>query len=149
MIEIADMKERDFPGFCHEHGLKCTAQRMAVFSALRGDRAHPSVDNIWENTKKRIPTITRDSVYRILNEFAEFGLISRLDALSAARYDTWTSPHAHFVCERCGAITDYPLPRGIELPEDMPEVRHHLELRVTGLCEKCRKAERKSFLPKK
>lgn len=146
MTDINDIKEEDFPKFCHEHGLKCTAQRLSIFSMLRGDRAHPSVDQVWKKIKKQIPTITRDSVYRILNEFAELGLIARLDALSAARYDTWNGPHAHFVCERCGTIIDYPLPRDIELPEAMPKERHHLELRVTGLCDKCRKQKTKSVL---
>lgn len=89
--------------------------------------------------RKTVPTITRDSVYRILNEFSACGLIARLDALSAARYDTWIGPHAHFICECCGEVIDYPMPTGIQLPAALPIERHHLELRVTGLCDDCAK----------
>jgi len=137
MVKTDELTTERFPAFCREHGLKCTAQRLAVFTAIRSSRAHPSVDETLKAVRKTVPTITRDSVYRILNEFSELGIITRMDALSAARYDTWLGPHAHFICERCGSVTDYPLPSGISLPKGMPRERHHLELRVTGLCAKC------------
>ena len=100
--------------------------------------AHKLAKKLAE-VRKTVPTVTRDSVYRILNEFADLGLITRLDALSSARYDMVLGPHAHFICEVCGSITDYPLPSEQPIPEGMPRERHHLELRVTGVCDKCRK----------
>lgn len=133
------MPEKDFLAFCREHGLKCTVQRLSVFRFLHKTMGHPSVDETLLKVRKAVPTITRDSVYRILNEFAELGLIARLDALSAARYDTFVAPHAHFICEVCGSVIDYPLPKELELPSGMPRERHHLELRVTGVCDDCQK----------
>lgn len=126
-----------FPAYCREKGLKCTAQRLAVFSVLFGRRTHPSVDEVWKGVRRSVPTVTRDSVYRILNEFSEQGLVARLDALTSARYDTCTDPHAHFICESCGSVTDYPLPEGMALPEGIRGERRHLELRVIGVCERC------------
>ena len=139
MEMTGDITSDAFPAFCREHGLKCTAQRLAVFNAVRLSRRHPLVDEMLAEVRKTVPTVTRDSVYRILNEFADLGLITRLDALSSARYDTVLGPHAHFICEVCGSITDYPLPSEQPIPEGMPRERHHLELRVTGVCDKCRK----------
>ncbi len=132
-----------FPAFCREHGLKCTAQRLAVFAAVRNSTHHPSVDETLAVVRKTVPTVTRDSVYRILNEFAALGIITRLDALSAARYDTWLGPHAHFICEICGSVTDYPLSAELPIPAGMPKDRRHLELRVTGICDKCLKKKGK------
>jgi len=131
-----------FPAFCREHGLKCTAQRLAVFAAVRDSRSHPSVDETLALVRKTVPTVTRDSVYRILNEFASLGLLSRMDALPSARYDTCMEPHAHFICEACGKITDYPIPKGLTLPSGMPKEQHHVELRVTGLCPTCAKKQK-------
>ena len=139
----AEITSDAFPAFCREHGLKCTAQRLAVFNAVRLSRRHPSVDETLAEVRKTVPTVTRDSVYRILNEFADLGVITRLDALSAARYDTVLGPHAHFICEVCGSITDYPLPAERPIPEGMPSERHHLELRVTGVCSACAKNNRR------
>lgn len=127
-----------FPAFCRAHGLKCTAQRLAVFAAVRTSTRHPSVDETLATVRKTLPTVTRDSVYRILNEFATLGIISRLDALSAARYDTCLKPHAHFICEVCGNVTDYPLPKDLPIPDGMPQEMRHIELRVTGICDTCK-----------
>ncbi|MGN0846959.1 MAG: Fur family transcriptional regulator [Kiritimatiellia bacterium] len=131
-----------FPAFCRERGLKCTAQRHAVFAAIRRSTSHPSVDGTWAAVRKKVPSITRDSVYRILNEFSSVGLISRMDALSAARYDTCLAPHAHFICEVCGSVTDYPLPESLAIPAGMPPDHRHVELRVSGVCNACRKKSR-------
>ena len=138
-----ELSSKEFPAFCRQHALKCTAQRLAVFKAVRLSRRHPSVDETLAAVRQTLPTVTRDSVYRILNEFAALGRLTRLDALSAARYDTCMGPHAHFICECCGNITDYPLPEGQPIPPGMPARRHHLELRVTGICDRCAKASRK------
>ncbi len=138
MDKTREITVDEFPAFCRAHGLKCTAQRLAVFAAVRMSTEHPSVDATWAAVRKQVPTITRESVYRILNEFAALGILSRLDALPAARYDTWLGPHAHFVCEKCGKVIDYPLPDGMALPKGMPAERHHVELRVSGLCDACR-----------
>jgi len=142
MTMTNELTSETFPAFCREHGLKCTVQRMAVFAAVRNSRAHPSVDETLAAVRKTVPTVTRDSVYRILNEFASLGLLSRMDALSAARYDTCMGPHAHFICEVCGKIVDYPIPEGLTLPSGMPKERHHVELRVTGVCPACAKRKR-------
>jgi len=139
-----ELSVEDFPAFCRKNGLKCTAQRLAVFAAIRTSRSHPSVDETLATVRKTVPTVTRDSVYRILNEFAALGLVTRLDALSAARYDTWLGPHAHFICEVCGGVTDYPLPADLPIPSKMPREQHHLELRVTGVCDNCLKRKKKS-----
>jgi Fur family peroxide stress response transcriptional regulator len=147
MNKTKELTTNTFPAFCREHGLKCTAQRLAVFAALRGAMGHPSVDEIWATVKKTVPTVTRDSVYRILNDFAAIGLIGRLDALSAARYDTRLGPHAHFICEVCGSVTDYSLPAALPIPGGMPREQHHLELRVTGVCDNCLKTDSRRVAP--
>ena len=139
MEKTSEVSLEGLPDFCRKRGMRCTALRYAVFSAIRESVSHPSVDQVWKAVKKTIPTITRDSVYRILNEFSAVGLVSRVDALSAARYDTWVGPHAHFICEVCGAVTDYPMPEGISIPAGMPADQRHLELRVTGVCSRCAK----------
>ena len=35
MEMTGDITSDAFPAFCREHGLKCTAQRLAVFNAVR------------------------------------------------------------------------------------------------------------------
>lgn len=139
MKDILEMLPEEFPAFCRSRGLKCTAQRLAVFEIVHVLRTHPSVDEVWAAARPRIHTITRESVYRILNEFAAEGLIQRMDAFAGARYDSSRKPHAHFICEICGHVTDYPLPEGFKMPTDIPGQINNLELRMTGICASCQK----------
>lgn len=136
---LGEMAPDAFPAFCRERALKCTAQRLAVFAAVRAAHGHPSVDEVWQAVRASLPTVTRESVYRILNEFASLGLVGRLDALASARYDRSSAPHTHFICEECGQIFDYPMPEGWRLPAKMAGEARHVELRVTGVCRACQK----------
>ena len=69
------------------------------------------------------------------------GVIQKLNHLDSARYDCQTGPQGHFICEICGEITDFAFPEGALAPAESPcgEVRH-IELRLSGVCGKCRQA---------
>lgn len=123
---------------CRQHGWKCTPQRLAVYAYVSGTLCHPCVDDVWAHIRESLPSVTRESVYRILNELAEYGIIQRLDHLDRARYDSQTGPHGHFICDRCHAISDFILPAGTVFP-DVPVAGtvHHIEFRLSGVCEKC------------
>ncbi len=131
----------DFLGICRKYHWKCTSQRLAVFDFLKDNLTHPDVDSVWIAVRKNLPAITRESVYRILNEFAEKGVICRLDQIENARYDSRTDAHGHFICQNCGKISDFNWPEGVTLPQNMisGEVAH-MEIRVVGLCPECRPA---------
>ena len=102
---------------------------------------HPDVDSIWQVVKEKMPTVTRESVYRILNEFAANGVIWRLDSVSSARYDSNTAPHGHFICECCGKISDFMLntPPETVVLENISGIVRHMEMRFTGVCPDCSK----------
>ena len=126
-----------FMEICREAGWKCTSQRLAVYDFLQDNLSHPDVDTVWHAVRSHLPAITRESVYRILNEFADRGIIARLDHIDNARYDSRTGPHGHFICEKCGTIVDFDLPGNTVLPPKLPGRIGHMELRVIGRCEKC------------
>ena len=134
-------KQNDFRAICRNNGWKCTSQRLAVYEFVHGNYSHPSVDDVWAHVKQILPSVTRESIYRILNELSEKGIIQRLDHLESARYDSRIGQQGHFICEICGEITDFAFPDSALHSTDSPcgEVRH-IELRLSGICEKCRNA---------
>ena len=137
-----ERRQEIFAGICKRCGWKCTPQRLAVYDCIHENRMHPDVDTIWMEVKAFLPTVTRESVYRILNEFAGHGLIWRLDNISGARYDSNPEPHGHFICENCGAIADFSLsgvPETFVGDSKIPGVVKHMEVRFTGLCPECSK----------
>ncbi len=135
-----DKTLQEFQQLCHAHGCKCTPQRFAVYSFIHGNLTHPDVNCIWEHVRKAIPNITRESVFRILSEFANFGIIGRMDKIIDARFDGRPTNHGHLICEGCGAIVDFDLPESLKSFEVPGKFQlNHIELRVSGLCAKCAK----------
>lgn len=129
----------DFMNLCKLHGWKCTPQRLAVFAFMRNNLTHPSVDLVWQNVRETIPSITRESVYRILNEFSDADIICRMDKIESAHYDSQTGVHGHLVCEECGKISDFELIETLHLPDGLEkDFIKHVEVRVSWICPDCR-----------
>ncbi|WP_302454061.1 Fur family transcriptional regulator [Victivallis vadensis] len=128
----------EFLKLCRKIGWKCTSQRLAVYEFLQGNHAHPDVDTVWFAVRSALPTITRESVYRILNEFTEMGIIGRLDHIDNARYDSRVGAHGHFICGQCGEISDFDWPEGAVIPPEMlSRGISHMEIRLVGVCKRC------------
>ena len=128
----------EFSELCRAVGWKCTPQRLAVYKYVNGNLSHPDVDTVWAEVRTSLPTITRESVYRILNEFSEKGIIRRLDHIDNARYDSRTDAHGHFICTKCGKISDFDWPEGATFSEGARSGKViHMELRLVGLCREC------------
>ena len=130
--------ESAFRTICRENGWRFTRQRFAVYAFVRTNRTHPGVDDVLNAVRRRMPNVTRESVFRILCDFADAGLIARLDHLPVARFDSCTESHAHFICRNCGKIVDFDLPKGFAftVPEKGAQT-DFAELRVSGLCARC------------
>lgn len=90
--------------------IKYSRQREEIKAYLCSRKDHPTADNVYTAMRKLLPNISLGTVYRNLTLLAERGEITRLrigDGIDHFDYDT--SPHYHFVCKKCGSITDFPL----------------------------------------
>jgi Fur family ferric uptake transcriptional regulator len=90
-----------------KRGLQVTAQRMAVLRAV-SRRPHCTADDVAEEVRSEIGTISRQAVYDALGMLAEKGLIRRIQpAGSPARYeDRVGDNHHHLICRMCGKTID-------------------------------------------
>ena len=131
-----------------EHGVMPTPQRLAVFASLAARRDHPSVDRVFSDLRRKIPTLSKTTVYATLQLLAEKRLIGRVrvDA-EEIRYDGDLKFHAHFRCRACGAIFDI----GLDAPHERPFANlpdgfeaENEELVYYGLCPKCKKKKGKT-----
>jgi len=137
-MENHNAEHDNFRQICTEHGMRCTPQRFAVYSYMRNCFTHPDVETIWNDVKQQIPSITRESVFRILNELAEIGIIRRMDRIINARFDGTAKSHGHLICEKCGSVADFELPRDFSVGYEKKGFQFdYTEVRVCGLCEKC------------
>ncbi len=97
----------DAEGLLRAHGLQVTAQRLAVLGAV-GARPHATADELAEDVRERIGSVSRQAVYDALGALTEKGLIRRIQpARSPARYeDRVDDNHHHLVCRGCGQTVD-------------------------------------------
>jgi Fur family transcriptional regulator, stress-responsive regulator len=97
----------DATALLREHGLRVTAARVAVLSAI-AHQPHAPADEIASAARDHLGALSSAAVYEVLNTFTEVGLVRRIEpAGSPARYETRTADnHHHAVCRQCGAISD-------------------------------------------
>lgn len=138
----------NFCNRCKSLGLAVTVQRRAVYQILLDSLEHPSADKIYEELITQYPNISRTSVYRILDTFARYGIIRKVDHPGAAtRYDAYVFPHHHAVCVSCGEIIDVPFSSGDD--EALRRVQRQMndfiirDYMVTfqGICHVCKNKE--------
>lgn len=128
-----------------ERGLPVTAQRIAVLRAVSG-RPHGTADDLAEDVRREIGTISRQAVYNALGTLAEHGLIRRIQPSgSAARYeDRVGDNHQHLVCRSCGKMVDVDCVPGetpcLDVVDDAGYEIDEAEVVYWGTCPKCLKA---------
>ncbi len=94
------------------HGLKVTAQRMAVMSALEQARDHPTAEELHAHLRIAVPGLALKTVYAVLHELAQLRLVEPIPmSVGATRWEPNTAPHAHFVCDNCALLTCRSIPR--------------------------------------
>ena len=59
-------------------GLRMTAQRLGVFQALRSSRSHPTVEELYQEIRKRVPNISRNTIYLNLGVSRRMGETSEV-----------------------------------------------------------------------
>ena len=128
---------------CISRGVKVTHQRLQIYHELASTEEHPDADTIHRRVRDRIPTISRDTVYRNLKMLAEYGLISVVGmSHERLRFDANMGFHHHFVCVRCGLIRDFCSQHleSIDFPAEAEAFGDpmSLHLEVKGMCKACR-----------
>src|SRR5579875_396914 len=123
------------------------ANARAVLEALKMDSHHPTALDLYEKVRLQRPRIGLATVYRILHQLSEQGLIREIGRDSECRYDANISRHDHAVCTICGTLLDVPVE--ITVAQDALqtaarasgiELRSY-EVRMYGLCQKCQQSQ--------
>ena len=123
-------------------GLKLTHQRLEIYQALAEAKDHPSAEMIFSRVRRRLPTISLDTVYRTIGTFERHGLLIRIPAFDdQGRFDADLSDHHHYVCDRCRGIMDF-FWAGFNGLEPPPEARRwgrvdRVNVVVRGICRGC------------
>lgn len=116
----------------------------AVLAVVRASTSHPTAQEIYEEVRHTRPKIGLATVYRILHQLSQQGVIKVWGYGSeSARYDARTHRHDHAFCTQCGALLDVPVE--IELSREILEQAARAtgiemgshEVRIYGRCQSC------------
>lgn len=124
-----------------EKGIRASSHRVLMLEYLENKRIHPTAERIYNDLSKKLPSISKATVYNNLKLFVDNGILNELNVDNTeAHYDIVTKNHAHFICENCKEIYDFDL--------DFDKIFSHAEymkdfkvfskdIIVRGICKNC------------
>lgn len=124
--------------------LKVTPRRQEIMNCLGGERSYLSADEIWNRVRPRLGSVGLPTVYRILDELAEAGVVTRIFQSDRKQYYFLCSNrehHHHFVCETCRRVEDVAQCGLDGVSRDIAQrsggrVTSHI-LQINGVCGTC------------
>lgn len=126
--------------------LGLTRQREVVLRVIREAHEHLTANEVFDQAKRIMPTISFATVYNSLRFLKDGKHITEINfGGGAARFDSITSRHDHAICTKCGKLVDME----IELPSEIVNFAaefsrfklESIELTLRGLCPECSEAD--------
>ncbi len=105
---MTDLEQR-----CAQAGLKMTGQRRVILKVLGTSEDHPSVEAVYERSKKIDSSISIATVYRTLNLLDEMNLVIRHEfhghngSEVRSRYELNWDHHHHLVDLDTGQVIEF------------------------------------------
>lgn len=141
MLENTTYDTEQLTEMLQKHGVRPSAQRIAVLYNVASSKAHPSAEEIYLRLSKTFHSLSRTTVYNSLHTLVECGLLRQLEIESdCLRYDFAVRPaHSHFICRECGRIIDMPMPEGVDRSMTPGYSVDTVDVFFRGLCPECGK----------
>jgi Fur family transcriptional regulator, peroxide stress response regulator len=124
--------------------LGLTKQREVVLQVILEADEHLTANEVFDESKKLLPSISFATVYNSLRYLKDAGHIAEIQfGNGASRFDRMTSRHDHALCVKCGKLVDMELEIPAELIKTASEFSkfklESIELTLRGLCPNCNK----------
>lgn len=121
-----------------------TKQKEIIIKALKKDRSHPTITEIYEKISNEYPYIGKATVYRNVNSLVELGEIEKVaDLTGQFHYDGNDQEHIHLICTNCQKIFDiYDVDKKeiiSNITSNNSIVVENVSIICKGLCSKCQK----------
>jgi Fur family transcriptional regulator, peroxide stress response regulator len=122
--------------------LGLTKQREVVLQVIRDSENHLTANEVFDQAKGLLPTISFATVYNSLRYLKDAGHIGEIQfGNGASRFDRKLTRHDHAICVKCGKLVDMEL----EIPSELVKIAENfsrfklesIELTLRGLCPNC------------
>lgn len=120
-----------------------TPQKGIILDTLCRMGSHPTAGELYEEIHRSHPSISRSTVYRVLGQMEEDGLVMRVCLMgSDDRFDGNVRRHNHIRCRRCGAVADIPWVEVAPPCETAGYLITGYTVEYTGVCPACQAEEK-------
>lgn len=133
-----------FRRWLRDHRLPVTAPRESIARAIFAADGHPSADGVSRALRAAGSPAGTATVYRTIELLIASGLVRARDFGEGVRRfeaSTGNDDHGHFVCRRCGAVTEFStdrLQRMLPLMADEAGFRlERHDVALHGVCRAC------------
>lgn len=127
-------------------GLKVTLPRLKILQILEhASKRHLSAEDIYRDLLESGDDIGLATVYRVLTQFEEAGLVVRhhFEGDQSVFELDHGEHHDHLVCVKCGKVEEFVDPviekRQQEIAKEARFSITDHSLNIYGICEKCQK----------
>ncbi len=123
----------------NQKGINLSHQRLKVLEYLYQNQCHPTVDQIFTDLQKEMPTLSKTTVYNTLRILAGAGLVRIITIEdNETRYDIVVENHGHFKCVSCGSIYDFRIDDDLLISEDLKNFKiDDKNVYFKGICPRC------------
>lgn len=129
--------------------MKLTPQRIAILKYLKGNKTHPSAEQVYKHVLTRFPSVSYATVYNVLNKLVKIGLLKELNIeQDKKRFDPDIHSHHHLICTRCKNIIDINVNYELIVPQEQLSGFKVTSNHITfyGICPQCLKKEKNKTL---
>lgn len=122
-----------------EKDIKPSYHRVRIYRYLVENRIHPTVDKIYSDLQKELPTLSKATIYNTLKLFSDKGIAKTMTIEEKeARYDVSEDNHGHFKCVECGNIFDFKIDIDNLETSDLNGFRiDKRDVYFKGICTRC------------
>lgn len=124
-----------------ELGISPSHTRMMIYDFLSENKNHPTVDEIYQALNQFLPTLSKTTVYNVLNLLIKNDLVEAINTSdNEKRYELKIDDHSHFTCMECGTIFDIPRVETTYDKSKLPQFNIvHEQVNLLGVCNSCMK----------
>lgn len=141
MILDQDRDRVSWETHLRDAGLRVTRPRVLVLEVLRRVGGHRSAAEVREFLKQSDISLTRGTVYKVLDDLVSVGLVMWADrGPGTTLYEIADDWHHHFVCRSCGAVIDVPCEIGSKPCLDIEIAGAEIDeaqVIIRGRCSEC------------
>jgi Fe2+ or Zn2+ uptake regulation protein len=124
--------------------IKPSLHRLKILDYLvENCNSHPTVDMIYQDIHKEIPTLSKTTIYNTVKTFVENKIVRVITIdENEVRFDVKTNAHAHMKCIKCGSLYNVDVDPELfnRFFEENSKNRHKIletHIYFKGICDKC------------